>query len=250
MKKNYFVKFSILFLLTVFFVYSGSAQIRMVLVNPLNEKVTIKNFGGSTVDISNYYLCIFPSYPRLGSLSVISGDLNLTSGSEVTVKSSTDLVESGGELGLYANNSNFGNSANIRDYLQWITNGGTRESVAVSAGIWGAGDAIPGTVSQPYQYTGNGSETGVEFWGQALSADDFALHGFSISPNPATSNLILQVPGGSNKIDVEIFDVLGKKIFDNGFINTPIDISDWSKGVYLVKVSSDNNVQTKRFVKQ
>ena len=74
--------------------------------------------------------------------------------------------------------------------------------------------------------------------------------GFSISPNPARSELRLQMPDGLNNVRVEVFDVLGKKIYTNVFTGNPINISNWSKGVYLVRVSTADKSHTKRFVKQ
>ena len=70
------------------------------------------------------------------------------------------------------------------------------------------------------------------------------------SPNPAKSVLTLQIPDGLDKVNVEVFDVLGKQIYANEFTKAPINISKWSKGVYMVRVSSDNTVQTKRFIKE
>ena len=39
-------------------------------------------------------------------------------------------------------------------------------------------------------------------------------------------------------------------MFELEFLNSVIDVSQWSSGVYLVKVSSANGTQTKRFVKK
>lgn len=187
---------------------------------------------------------------------VTSGSLNLAAGAEVTVDASATSISlnaSGEELGLYTSGP-FSDPDNMLDYVQWITTGGTRESVAADPTlmIWVAGTAISNSVLQPYQYNGDGSssDVGVAFWGHALGVEDFANNGFSISPNPASSRLFLQIPNGLNKINIEIFDVLGKKVYDNGYLSAPIDISDWSKGVYLVKVSTSDKVHTKRFVKQ
>jgi len=97
---------------------------------------------------------------------------------------------------------------------------------------------------------GAGSMSGTISVTNVLSVDDFAFKGFSISPNPARSSLILKLPNGLNEVFVEVFDVLGKEIFSNKFSQAPINISNWSKGVYLVKVSSGDAVHTKRFIKQ
>jgi hypothetical protein len=73
---------------------------------------------------------------------------------------------------------------------------------------------------------------------------------FSITPNPARSELRLQLHDGLINVRIEVFDVLGKKIYANVFTGNPINISNWSKGVYLVRVSTDDKSHTKRFVKQ
>ena len=76
---------------------------------------------------------------------------------------------------------------------------------------------------------------------------------FSMSPNPASSNLKIVLPSNLTNSSVEIYDVLGRKIFDEKMINTHysiIDVSAWNSGVYLVNVSNNFSTQTKRFIKQ
>lgn len=76
---------------------------------------------------------------------------------------------------------------------------------------------------------------------------------FSMSPNPASSNLKIVLPSNLTNSSVEIYDVLGRKIFNNKMINTHysiIDVSAWNSGVYLVNVSNNFSTQTKRFIKQ
>jgi len=74
-----------------------------------------------------------------------------------------------------------------------------------------------------------------------------------MSPNPVTSNLKIVLPSNLANSNIEIFDMLSRKIFDGKMINTHfpiIDVSTWGSGVYLVKVSNGLSAQTKRFVKQ
>jgi hypothetical protein len=73
---------------------------------------------------------------------------------------------------------------------------------------------------------------------------------FKIIQNPSSSKLILSLPNSETNLDV--FDVLGKKILTkqlSGFTSS-IDVSKWNSGVYLVRVTSNDRIQTKRFVKQ
>ncbi|MEZ4793011.1 MAG: T9SS type A sorting domain-containing protein [Gelidibacter sp.] len=75
---------------------------------------------------------------------------------------------------------------------------------------------------------------------------------FKILQNPASSRLILSLPRSSSEIKLDVFDVLGKKIVTKQLsgVSSSIDISKWNSGVYLVRLSSDNITQTKRFIKQ
>ena len=75
---------------------------------------------------------------------------------------------------------------------------------------------------------------------------------FKISPNPSSRELNLNLSRLDNNTNVEVFDVLGKKIYADRIenLNKSIDVSQWNNGVYLVRLTSDNGTQTKRFVKQ
>ena len=85
-----------------------------------------------------------------------------------------------------------------------------------------------------------------------LSLNDHNINTFSISPNPGKSKLNLKLSRLSSTVNLEVFDVLGKEIYSNRLTNatTSVDVSKWNSGVYLVRVSTDSGVQTKRFVKQ
>lgn len=253
MKTNYTIKILIWLSILFCFTISLNAQIRFVQVDPATETITIKNFGSGTLDISSYKLCIFPSYPQLSTLTVSSGSLNLAAGAEVTVVSSTNLVDGGGELGLYINTNSFGNSANIRDYIQWINTGGTREPVAVGAMIWDTGTTIPNTVTPPYQYNGDGTTTndGESFWGSTLSTKDFALNNFSIYPNPSQNYINLKLPKSDKEVAVNVYDIVGKQVYSNtSFNDEKINVSKLNTGIYLIKVSVLGKIKTKRFIKQ
>ena len=86
-----------------------------------------------------------------------------------------------------------------------------------------------------------------------LGVDDYNKIQFSMSPNPATSNLKIVLPSQLNNASLEIFDVLGREIYNSNFKNksfSVIDVSPWNRGVYLVKVVHENSSRTKRFIKQ
>lgn len=84
-----------------------------------------------------------------------------------------------------------------------------------------------------------------------LNLDDVALTDFKMKPNPARSKFELSLPNDFNNVKLDIFDVLGKKILTKSLnkLSTTINVSEWNSGVYLVRVTSDSGIQTKRFVR-
>ena len=238
---------TLLLLLTV----KSFAQIRLVEIDPATESVKIHNYGSSTIDISNYKLCVFPSYPSLNSLNISNGSLNLAAGADVTMISTANLNEAGGELGLYINTNSFGDPNNIVDYVQWISSGNTREPVAVSAGIWSMATAISNSISPPYQYNGNGVENGSSNWGSTLSIEDFILNDFLVYPNPSKDYINVLLPKSSANASVAIYDLFGKQVYRlNAFNNQKLNVTNLNNGIYLLKVLSLGKTKTKLFVKQ
>ncbi|MDN3620702.1 T9SS type A sorting domain-containing protein [Polaribacter undariae] len=66
-------------------------------------------------------------------------------------------------------------------------------------------------------------------------------------PNPASSILKIDADNFTLK-DVEIFNVLGKKVFAS--TESEINIAHLVNGVYLLKIESDKgNIGTKRIIK-
>ncbi|MFD2916112.1 T9SS type A sorting domain-containing protein [Psychroserpens luteus] len=86
-----------------------------------------------------------------------------------------------------------------------------------------------------------------------LSTQEFKTHNeFEISPNPATSKLNINLSQTLDKATVTVYDVLGKKVYSKLLSNfsSTIDVSNWNSGVYLVRISTNKQTLTKRFVKQ
>nr|WP_321244054.1 T9SS type A sorting domain-containing protein [uncultured Psychroserpens sp.] len=93
---------------------------------------------------------------------------------------------------------------------------------------------------------------GITMQGLTLSEDTVEINDFKIAPNPAKNNFTLELSAFNNNSVIEIYDVLGKKILNRkvNSITTLFDISSWNSGLYIIKISSENSVLTKRFVKQ
>ena len=68
---------------------------------------------------------------------------------------------------------------------------------------------------------------------------------FSMFPNPVKD--VLNITTQENLEKVEVFNLLGKKVLSANTKN--VDVSSLSKSVYLVKLTSDKGVSTKKLVK-
>ena len=88
----------------------------------------------------------------------------------------------------------------------------------------------------------------------SLSTDEFSLQNreFTISPNPGRNSLNIKLPSADSDMKLEVFDVLGKRVYQGivSQLESSVNVSNWKSGVYLVRISNNEIVQTKRFIKQ
>ena len=76
------------------------------------------------------------------------------------------------------------------------------------------------------------------------------IAGFNAYPNPVKGNSLTVTTSSTEAKTVNIFNVLGRKIFSQRFssMNKTMDISEISSGVYIMKVSEGNNIATKKLI--
>jgi hypothetical protein len=85
-----------------------------------------------------------------------------------------------------------------------------------------------------------------------LSIEDETLNTFSIKSNPVNQNLELNFSQNLLEGKLVILDLLGKSILSTTVNNSSsalIDVSSLKSGVYIVKISAENNTQSNRFIK-
>ena len=106
--------------------------------------------------------------------------------------SSWQNLTSEADLGLYLASGSFGATSAMVDFTQWGSGGHGRESVAVSKGIWTAGDFVDG--NEPYTYNGDGTQNGVSFWEGVTPPNsiptDITLDANGINENMASGSLV------------------------------------------------------------
>ncbi|WP_430467010.1 T9SS type A sorting domain-containing protein [Winogradskyella ouciana] len=251
MKKNYLLKVLLMAIISTTLSTTtlfAQENVRILKADPNTNSITLKNFGDVTATISGYWFCVRPQYAQLSSMTTVT---TLAPGAELDVASSINFPVSSGEFALYSS-SGFGSSANMLDFLQWGTGASpSRESVAVAAGLWVADTFI--TVSPPFQYNGDGTQNGVANW-STLGIDDFEeSSSLRLFPNPSSTILNVEFKSVVAEGTLQVYDILGKQVYAQSIssnIEAQIDVSEWETGLYLIKVSSENGQNIKRFIKQ
>ncbi|QAA82406.1 T9SS type A sorting domain-containing protein [Aequorivita sp. H23M31] len=83
-----------------------------------------------------------------------------------------------------------------------------------------------------------------------VGVEDFKNTDFRIYPNPAREQLTIEMNDASSTYQVEIYDMLGKKVYNSEIQNKgQINVSSLASGTYLVKLNSNSQTSTVRFVK-
>ena len=88
-------------------------------------------------------------------------------------------------------------------------------------------------------------------FGQDPSTSIVKNSDFKIQPNPATTEFTIEFPQQYAIAKLEVFDVLGSRLINRTIskIEASVNVFEWNSGVYLVRISTSDGSQTKRFVK-
>ncbi|RED44771.1 T9SS type A sorting domain-containing protein [Seonamhaeicola aphaedonensis] len=81
-----------------------------------------------------------------------------------------------------------------------------------------------------------------------LSNKVFAIKGFKLYPNPTNLGYVNILSKSNSKMDVSVFDIIGKEVLRNTVTNNTLDVSALKTGVYILKVSQEDASSTKRLV--
>nr|WP_295706848.1 T9SS type A sorting domain-containing protein [uncultured Lacinutrix sp.] len=94
-----------------------------------------------------------------------------------------------------------------------------------------------------------GGPTAENRW-ENLSVNEFSKDTFKIYPNPVQGNL-LTIENKQNTT-YEIYNVLGKKVLKGNITpsDNKVNVSNLSKGVYILKLQSKNGTVTKKLIKE
>lgn len=84
--------------------------------------------------------------------------------------------------------------------------------------------------------------------GKPMINQDSSIDGLSFYPNPATNGKIFIASKSNIAKEVEIYDVLGKKVFQITSSAKEINISSLSPGVYIIKIKENDNTATRKLL--
>ena len=86
-----------------------------------------------------------------------------------------------------------------------------------------------------------------DFTGNSMGTDDNEIDRIRLFPNPVSE--ILNINTKYQNFKIEIYDMIGKKIFNAENLNS-INVGDYDDGIYLLKLSFGNYSQSKLFIKK
>ena len=83
-----------------------------------------------------------------------------------------------------------------------------------------------------------------------LSVTDYSIENIKLHPNPIKNNLTVDLKSNINT-EIEIFDILGKRVYNNTISKTSnLNLQALKTGIYIVKLTQGNSVITKKLLKQ
>ncbi|MCR8666907.1 lamin tail domain-containing protein [Aestuariibaculum sp. M13] len=80
-----------------------------------------------------------------------------------------------------------------------------------------------------------------------LSNKTFDIAGFNISPNPTSLGYVNVTAKSTSLMDIAVFDLLGKQVIKQ-FVSNKLDVSSLKSGVYIMKITQDGAVSTRKLV--
>ena len=85
-----------------------------------------------------------------------------------------------------------------------------------------------------------------------LSISEANLLKFEMFPNPASDKVTIQLPSGTEKATVQFYDYLGRLALTKKVTSAKniLEVNSLSKGVYILKVVTEDKVGSQKFIKK
>jgi hypothetical protein len=74
------------------------------------------------------------------------------------------------------------------------------------------------------------------------------LENLNLYPNPVTTGKLYITSKSTNAKEIEIFDILGKKVMQYNLTSKELNISNLIPGVYIIKIKEGDQRATRKFI--
>ena len=152
----------------------------------------------------------------------------------------------------------------VGDTVKWVWNSDNHNVVSNSGESFnsGATENVPATFSHTFISIGTSDYLCTphpnDMFGTitvvaegALSTSETKRLKFEMFPNPASDKVRIQLPSGAENATVEFYDSLGRLALSEKVtrINNKMDVNSLSKGIYILKVFTADQVGSQKFIK-
>ena len=102
------------------------------------------------------------------------------------------------------------------------------------------------------QYSSGHSNRSATTLSVSLGISENNLLNFEMYPNPVSDLLNIQLPTGTEKAEVGVFDYTGRLVSSKTISSndTAIDVQQISKGIYMIRVATNIKIGVQRFIKK
>ena len=191
----------------------------------------------TSVNSDVWYTVVVPASGNLTIETQVSATTTLT---DTVVVAYTGTGICGGTLAQVGCDDD-GGLAGANNFMSVLSLTGQTPSSTLYIGVWKFGTAIPSSTSKDYV---------ISAYDGSLGNSSFDNANFAFYPNPVKN--ILNLSYNQEISSVEVFNLLGQKVNSNKINanSAQIDMSNLSKGAYMVKVTSNDQVKTIKVIKE
>lgn len=83
---------------------------------------------------------------------------------------------------------------------------------------------------------------------QPKTQEDVSIEGLNLYPNPVTTGKVYITSKKDSEKEIQIFDVLGKKVLQTVISTKELNVSNLSPGVYIIKITEENATSSRKLI--
>ena len=101
-------------------------------------------------------------------------------------------------------------------------------------------------------YAYHGGNRGFTTLSVTLGISENKLLSFEMYPNPVSDVLNIQLPTGTDKVEVGVYDYTGRLVSTKTISSndSTLDVQNISKGIYIIRVTTNSKIGVQRFIKK